>query len=250
MERQAPITVSIVSHSHGSLLPPLLDDLAACPEVGRIILTRNVPEPSFVRTQSDALSVVENQRPQGFGVNHNAAFARTTTPYFAILNPDVRLTGNPFPGLLHCMAEGDAALCAPAVVDPAGRLEDSAREFPGPADLLLKLFGLYDGRLRYAIGDASLPAPWVAGMFMLVRREDFAGQAGFDEKFFLYYEDVDLCARFWKSGRPVMLCPKVHVIHDARRASRRDIRHVRWHAASMARYFRKHWRYAMSRKIV
>lgn len=53
-------------------------------------------------------------------------------------------------------------------------------------------------------------------------------------------EDVDLCARLWRSGRRVMLCPAVRVVHDARRASRRDLRHMRWHAASMARYFRKH----------
>jgi len=70
-----------------------------------------------------------------------------------------------------------------------------------------------------------------------LRASDYAALGGFDEGFFLYYEDVDLCARLWRGGREVVLCPEVQVVHDARRASRRHLRHMRWHAASMARYF-------------
>ena len=122
-------------------------------------------------------------------------------------------------------------------------MEDSARHFPSLIDLVLKALHRYDGRLQYVLGDPPLPAPWVAGMFMLLRSKDYAALAGFDEGFFLYYEDVDLCARVWNCGRSVMLCPSVHVVHDARRASRRNLRHMLWHATSMARYLRKHfWR--------
>lgn len=75
---------------------------------------------------------------------------------------------------------------------------------------------------------------------MLFRSEDFRRLQGFDEKFFLYYEDVDICARAWKSGMKVLACPSVSVIHDAQRASRRNLQHMKWHAASMMRYFWKH----------
>lgn len=234
------ITVSIVSHGHGALLPGLLEDLAACPEVSSVILTRNIPEPDIIAARSERLTVIDNPRPQGFGANHNAAFRAAHTPFFLVLNPDVRLAGNPFPALLACLEDERVALCAPAVVNPAGALEDSARRFPSLADLTLKALGRYDGRLQYALGDPPRTAPWVAGMFMLIRGTDYADLGGFDEGFFLYYEDVDLCARLWRSGRRVMLCPAVRVVHDARRASRRDLRHMRWHAVSMARYFRRH----------
>ena len=76
---------------------------------------------------------------------------------------------------------------------------------------------------------------------MLFRSEAFAELKGFDEKFFLYYEDVDVCIRAWNRGLRVLACPRVSVIHDARRDSRRSLRHLRWHVASMRRFFWKHW---------
>jgi hypothetical protein len=73
-------------------------------------------------------------------------------------------------------------------------------------------------------------------MFVLFRSADFARLGGFDERFFLYYEDVDICARAWKEGMRVATCPGVSAIHDAQRANRRDWRHMRWQLASMMRY--------------
>lgn len=246
-ERQ--VTVSIVSHGHRILLDALISDLAAFPEVAQVVLTYNVPEPDVQYVDGQTLLTLRNSRPKGFGENHNRAFEHARTPYFAVLNPDLRLPENPFPRLLQCLQERDAALVAPAVVGLSGAIEDSAREFPALADLARKAFGAYDGRLHYRVGDAAREVPWVAGMFMLFRCRDFDALNGFDERFFLYYEDVDLCARAWSVGRSVVLCPSTHVVHDARRASRRNVRHMLWHARSMARYFRKHWRYAMRRSI-
>ena len=236
------VTVSIVSHGHCTMLPGLLRDLGGCPEVAAVILTRNVP--GFYQNfgLSNWLTVVDNPRPKGFGENHNAAFRQSRTPFFAVLNPDIRFRDNPFPSLISCMDDSRVGLSAPAVVDPSGVLEDSARRFPTPFDLALKALGRYDGKLAYSLGDPPRAAPWVAGMFMVFRSTDFSAVGGFDEDFFLYYEDVDLCARLWRAGRRVMLCPGVHAIHDARRASRHDLRHMGWHAASMLRYFRKHTR--------
>ncbi len=234
------IIISIVSHGHSALLPGLMDDLATCPEIASVIVTRNIPDPNCVEARRGYLSVIENPRPQGFAANHNAAFRHVRTPYFAVLNPDVRLNGNPFPTLLSCMEDDRVALCAPAVTNPDGALEDSARRFPSPFDIARKAIGRYDGRVSYGLGDPPRAVPWVAGMFMLMRSANFAAIGGFDENFFLYYEDVDLCARLWSAGQKVMLCPEVHIVHDARRASRHNLRHMRWHAASMARYFRKH----------
>jgi len=77
-------------------------------------------------------------------------------------------------------------------------------------------------------------------MFMMVKRQAFADIGGFDEKFFLYYEDVDLCARFKKAGWAVKYDPRAEVVHDARRTSHTNLRYLKWHLSSMLRYFIKH----------
>ena len=78
-------------------------------------------------------------------------------------------------------------------------------------------------------------------MFVLFRSADFEKLRGFDPKFFLYYEDVDICVRAAKVGIGLIVCPSAVVIHDARRDSHRSLRHLRWHLASMGRYFLKYW---------
>ncbi len=236
------IAVSIVSHGHGRMVEALLGDLAACPEVARVILTLNVPEPepAMPAALAGRVEVLRNAAPKGFGANHNAAFARSDAPYFCVLNPDVRLGENPFPALLGCLKDG-AALAAPLVANPDGATEDSARRFPGFASLLAKALGLADGAYRFGRNDPPFHPDWVAGMFMLFAAADYAALGGFDEGYFLYYEDVDVCVRLWRSGRKITLCPQAAVMHAAQRASHRHLRHLAWHLRSMGRYFIRHW---------
>lgn len=237
------ITVSIVSHYHGEMIGSLLDDLANCPQVAKVILTMNVPEAEIVLPPTAAFRtlVLRNAIPKGFASNHNAAFEYCDTPFFCVLNPDVRLSyGNPFPILIECLRD-NIALCAPAVISPSGEIEDSARLFPDIFTLVAKLLGGDDGRYRYEVVEKTFWPEWVAGMFMLFTSAGFAAVNGFDESFFLYYEDVDLCVRMWRSGSAIALCPQAKVLHDARRASRRNPLHMVWHASSMVRFFFKHW---------
>lgn len=224
------------------MVQALLGDLAGCPEVSRVVLTINVPEehPWVPTALEGRIVVVHNTVPKGFGANHNAAFALCNTPYFCALNPDVRFDENPFPALLGCLS-GNVVLCAPAVTNPAGEIEDSARHFPRLLGLFAKLLGVADGRYRYGWGDPPFHPDWVAGMFMLFVAADYAALGGFDEDYFLYYEDVDLCVRLWRSGRRIVLCPQAVVVHAAQRTSHRNMRHLAWHLASMVRYFIRHW---------
>jgi N-acetylglucosaminyl-diphospho-decaprenol L-rhamnosyltransferase len=127
------------------------------------------------------------------------------------------------------------------VVSPGGLHEDSWRHFPTLTSLLRKALGMGDGSYRLPGDGRHFSPEWVAGMFMLFRSDVFRRLGGFDEDFFLYYEDVDICARLWKSGYRLLACPAVSVVHDAQRDSHRKWRHLRWHLGSMARYFAKHW---------
>src|ERR1039457_6698054 len=96
------VTVSVVSHLQGELVTNLLADLVHFPEVAKVVLVYNLPEPSV--PIPDALigkvEIIRNSSPLGFGANHNLAFAHCKTPFFCIVNPDIRLPSNPFPLLL------------------------------------------------------------------------------------------------------------------------------------------------------
>lgn len=234
------IAVSIVSHGHGAMVQSLVDTLLAFPEVSRILVTRNIPE--ALQFKADArIELIDNALPKGFGENHNAAFLRCIEAYFCPLNPDIELLNNPFPELVAVLESAGAGLAAPLVTAPSGAIEDSMRHFPTPFSLAKKALGRGDGRYVVAAGQAPFFPEWVAGMFMLFRREAFSKLHGFDERYFLYFEDVDICLRAWRAGEKVVACPAVGVVHDARRDSRKNLRHLRWHLASMARFFFMHY---------
>ncbi len=224
-------------------MPNLIKELYELQEVEKIVITQNIPEPDYGIDRLDRLVILKNKHVKGFGANHNNAFfLYAKTPYFAVINPDIRFCGNVFPELIRCHEETGAGLTAPSVVNSQGLLEDSVRSFPTFRGLLLKILKHDDGRLTHNAGAKCIAVPWVAGMFMLLKSDGFANLNGFDEDYFLYYEDVDLCARMWKSGQTILLCPSVKIVHDARRASHRNPRHMLWHATSMFRYFIRYWR--------
>jgi N-acetylglucosaminyl-diphospho-decaprenol L-rhamnosyltransferase len=232
------VTASIVSHGHGIMVRGLVEDLLRCPEVARIIVTHNVPE-NTEYPEDQRVEIFRNDKPRGYGANQNAALATTKTPVFCVLNPDIRLMENPLPRLLDVINEQPAALVAPKIVAEDGTEEDSARKFPTLRSLVSKALGLDDGTYPVKPANGLMYPDWLAGMFLLIRRDVLQKVGGFDEKFFLYYEDVDLCWRLRRDGFQVAQDRSVSVVHEARRESRRSLRFACWHLASMARYLIK-----------
>jgi GT2 family glycosyltransferase len=237
----AEVSVSVVSHGQAEMTNRLVSDIARyAPEV-EVLVTRNIPEAvPIYKSALKNFSCLDNSERKGFGANHNAAFRRASSPYFCIINPDVRLLDNPFPKLLECFGDRRVGLVTAKVVNSLGNVEDSVRYFPTPIRLAAKCLGLGEGRYP-TLAEIPIAVDWSAGMFMLFRAEAFREIDGFDENFFLYYEDVDICARLWKARWKVMHHPGVSVVHDAQRASRSNIRYLKWHLASMARYFYKYF---------
>lgn len=234
------LSVSIVNHGHHEHVTALLKDLAriASETPLEIILTNNISA-GAITMLPDGLTgtVINNAAPVGFGHNHNKALTQATGNTVCVLNPDIRLPSDPFPILLAALRNPGVGLVAPAILSAEHRLEDSARRFPTPWSLLRRRLGGDDGRYRYIQTDEPFAVDWVAGMFMLMHAETFHAIDGFDQRYFLYCEDVDLCARMWRSGRSVILCPQAAAIHNARRDSHRKLKFLRWHAASYLRYF-------------
>ena len=228
------ITLSVVSHRQNALVNQLLADLArVCPERVTLVLTENIPDETELVVPLPAERIV-NYAVKGFGANHNAAFKHCTTPYFCVANPDIRLLADPFPPLVESLEH--AAVAGPLVRNPDGKVEDSARRFPTAGSLLKKLLVEKRGP-DYPVGAGPQQVDWLAGMFILFRREAFGAVGGFDEAYFLYYEDVDICRRLQRRrGSRAIWDPRAEVVHDARRASRRDLRLARHHVASLLRF--------------
>lgn len=237
----ASVTLSIVSHRHGGMINRLLGDVGHhCHGRIRVILTENVPDSVPISTVNLSFPIekIVNRSPKGFGANHNAAFAHCRTPLFCVVNPDVRLASDPLPLLSQALDDKRVGVVGPLVRNSSGVLEDSARAFPTCTSLLLRAFEKRGGDV-YPIDRGPIPVDWIAGMFMLFRRETYGAVGGFDEAYFLYYEDVDICWRLHAKGYSVVYDPRAEITHDAQRASRGNPRLAVHHLASIFRYLRR-----------
>lgn len=234
------ISISVVSHAQIHLVENLLHDLTKYCHVltFELILTLNLYEnlPFAIDDFAFPIKIIRNPSPLGFAENHNQAFYQATGAFFCVMNPDVRLNDNPFPNLLACLRDSSVGVVAPLIINEQGGVENSVRHFPTPLIILCKALGGYKN-CDYKIGEQILYPDWVGGMFMLFTREMFAAIRGFDEHYFLYYEDVDICARLNLRGYQVCLSPKSKVIHQAQRTSHRNLRYLCWHITSMIRFF-------------
>jgi N-acetylglucosaminyl-diphospho-decaprenol L-rhamnosyltransferase len=251
------LTLSIVSHGHGALLPALLSDLAALPAAAslHVIVTLNVPSPAFDPNAFPPLviEVIRNSEPKGFGANHNAAFSHRhqDATWFGILNPDLRLPRDPFNPLLAA-AEADPrlALLAPSIIGLSGRPEDAIRQNLTLCSLVHRT---RMPRVSLEVDRPAIkgqPFYWLAGMFLLVRSDAFHALSGFDERFFLYCEDYDLCARFYVAGYGLASVPEAVAVHDAQRASHRSFKYLAWHLSSLLKVWtsRAFWKVTLDRR--
>ena len=224
--------------SRNELVNQLLGDIRRhCADRVALILTENIPDATPLAAADLACPVerIANKEIKGFGANHNAAFKLCRTPWFCVVNPDIRLPADPLAALIRSLEDGRAGAAGPLVRSPAGGAEDSARRFPTAATLLKKVFR-EKRQPDYPVDRGQQEVDWVAGMFMLFDSAAFRSVGGFDEAYFLYYEDVDICRRLHAAGRPAIYNPAAEVLHDARRASRRKPRLAFQHLRSALRF--------------
>lgn len=237
---QALLSISVVSHGQMALISGLMQDIHEnCANLNiELILTLNLDEalPFMDADYFYPVKVIRNLTPKGFGANHNQAFKQASGQFFCVINPDIRFESDPFSMLMACLTDPAVGVVAPLVVGSAGELEDSVRRFPTPLIILSKVVG-QQRRADYSLTAQNFEPDWVGGMFMLFPRQAFEQLHGFDERFFLYYEDVDVCARLRLAGFRVVVCRQARVVHHAQRSSHRSLKFLRWHIASMLRFF-------------
>lgn len=232
------ITLSIVSHKQSSIIKNLLDDLSALSFHNfQILITINIPEDESPYLHTNLpLRIIRNESPKGFGWNHNQAFHLSTSPYFCVVNPDIRIQSLILEDLLVPFIDRSVGATAPLVLSSEGNVEDSARVFPTFFGLLKRIL-ISDLSLDYKVSSGPYTVDWVAGMFIIFRREAFEQVKGFDSyRFYMYLEDADICMRLAKKGWKVQVNPLIHVIHLAQRSSHYDINHMIWHTISVFKF--------------
>lgn len=180
--------------------------------VSIVVVNNSDDGPALAREVAAAggATIVQNASNLGFGTACNAGAARGSAEVILFLNPDARVTSG---CLKTCLAflrharNATVGILGPRLTDTNGVPVPSCSRLPSAVDLIWRTLGLHfvfpGFEVPYLSADAhsrSGDVGQVMGAVMFVRRPLFTALAGFDERFFLYYEDVDLCARAAKAG--------------------------------------------------
>lgn len=208
----------------------------------RVLVVDNASRDESVAIARNAgADVVERGVNDSLAAAINLGVRGSQGPIVGVLNPDILITDDDvLPRLMRHFDDPSVGVVAPGLVLPNGRQQDSARRVPDPVQLLRRrLTGRESGAMH-----ASQPVDvdWVVAAFTLLRREAFDDVGGFDPRYRLYFEDVDLCVRMWSGGWRVRYDPTVSVRHEHRAASKKSLvgRPMRQHARSAAMFYRCH----------
>lgn len=236
------VTVSVVSHQHGEMISQLLLQLSSCSSVQEVILTLNIPEPALRSWSRQAnwlfhLTIIENDKPQGFAFNHNQAFSYATGDFFVVLNPDISWDFDPFPSMLSELRKRKniGAVYPLQSNGPEHTPVDKARPTPTP-------LGLFRRHFLASETEGSETKTWVNASCLAFHREVFEKIGGFDDRYRMYCEDVDMGLRLRLAGYSLLCDHATYVIHPGNYASRKNLKHFYWHMASMLRLWWTWWR--------
>lgn len=236
------ITLSVVSHGNAEQIGHLLASLQKQEQPTtrfQLIITDNLKNnlPDFDPSPWVSLHVLRNEQQLGFAQNHNNAFKISTGKYFAILNPDLIFERSIFEQVVTSLHRNRADVIAPKIVDKNGIAQDSFRAMPSPFEIIRRRLPGYKF-IPYQPDDEGLIYPdWIAGMFWLMKADTYRQLGGMDEKYRLYFEDVDFCTRARLKGMKLLVDSRIRVRHDAQRSSRRKLYYLFLHTQSALRFF-------------
>ena len=228
------ITVSIVSHGHNEWVNSLVKKLTDVTQVSTIVVIENI-EQDIKIWKSPKVKLISNELPLGFGENHNNASKHIGKgDYFLVLNPDVEFTCAIEATLRHLLDDiGERkGVFSPKHVDKQFGAVSSRRAYLSITGLIKRQFGI-----NYESNDY-----WLPGAFMLFSPDVFESIL-FDDLFFMYCEDMDICKRTKLGGYEVGFVDNEYpIIHEGQRQSKKSVIHFIFHITSLVRYFYK-WRF-------
>lgn len=242
------VFVSVVSHGHENHIINTLEPHRWLTEARGIIpaILSNLPSPELRKyCENYGITYIENSQPLGFGANNNKVFQTLKPSYgvsdsdfFFVINPDIQTSGRDIETIADQMHKEQLPIAAPNLVSSNGVPEDNIRTFPTLLDCVLR-FTLKSKRSCIEKTDTTKTqkVDWAAGAFMAFRASSYMAVNGFNEKYFMYYEDADICRRALKNGLGTYYLPTISAKHLAARNSRKIFsRHLIWHVESAVRF--------------
>lgn len=202
--------------------------------------------PEFIEKNYPDVTVIRSGKNVGFGAGHNIIINQVESKYHAVINPDIVLTQNAVKKMADFMDENpDIGLLSPRICFPDGRDQILGKRNPHLKYLVAsRLRGDEPSKLlrEYAMLDCDLSKPTeienATGCFMFIRTDILKSIGGFDDGFFMYFEDADLARRINEVSKCVYY-PDAVVNHVWGRDSKRNFKLMLVHINSMLRYFRK-----------
>jgi GT2 family glycosyltransferase len=214
----------VVSYRSGATLRGCLEPLVAMPHVRTTVVDNASPDDTPALIADLPVHLIRAPRNGGFSYGCNLGAANGGAPYLLFLNPDARIDQAALDTMVATLrAHPSAGLVGPRILEPGGELAFSRRRFPRQRSTFAQALFLH--RLRplatwtdELVRDVPTYArsgeeEWVSGACMLVRRDAFAAIGAFDERFFLYCEDTDICRRLWDGGWSVRFDAGAEVHH-------------------------------------
>ena len=256
------INVSIVLYNHSLLeIYPLIECLRKSTIVSQVFLIDNSPieNPGFKTLGANYHFTGKNL---GYGAAHNIAIRQTIEqglPYHLVINPDISFD----PAILSEIEDfmnnnSDIGLLMPKILYPTGEIQYLCKLIPTPFDLIVRRFlpkswtqkRIEKFELRSSGYNKVMNVPYLSGCFMFLRTEALKQVGLFDERFFMYPEDIDLTRRIHKQYRTVFY-PYATIIHHHAQSSYIDSRMLFIHIYNMIKYFNKWgWIFDKERKMV
>jgi GT2 family glycosyltransferase len=246
------INTSIVIYKHKyDEIAGLLQTLSKVADIGTVFIIDNSPkETDDVRLRQGVTYIYNNGKNLGYGSAHNIAIRESikqSVDYHLVVNPDVDFEPDIMIDIEKYMSHHpDVGLLSPKMFSPDGELQYQCKRLPSPADLIMRRF-LPDKwttkrRYRYEMRDTGydhiMEVPYLQGSFMFFRTNALEEIGLFDERFFMYPEDIDITRRMSLRYKTIFY-PEASIIHAHQRASYKSLKMLLIHIREMIKYFNK-----------
>lgn len=249
------LSVVVVNHNGGDDIIDCLSSVVRDVPANVVVIDNASTDGSDTRVEASfrSATVIRNERNVGFATAVNQAVRATDTPYVFFVNQDATLKAGSL-GALEMALDGHprAGAVGALVRNPDGSVQPTKRAFPTLGQSFWHgIVGIFrpnnPGTRGYLLADDDFTSDrtvdWVSGPAMAVRRTAFDAVGGFDEAFFFFVEDVDLCKRLWDAGWEVWFVPGAEVMHGWGGSwTKRPMKFLWMHQRNLFRYVTKHYR--------
>ena len=249
MQEEKYITASIVVYKENfKVLEKAIDSFLGSPLSKKLYIIDNSPSNEFKnKIQNDSVEYIYSNKNLGFGKGHNSILHKLTSEnkFHLILNPDVSFHPEILEKLVLKMESNESiSMIAPRVLNTNNELLYTARRYPSLFELIFRFLGIFKkftttGEYKNQNHKQSFSPDFVQGSFMLFKTEDLLRLEGFDERYFMYMEDVDICRKIDLSGKRKLYFPATEIIHTHRKGSSKEFRLFFIHISSIIKYFIK-----------